>query len=36
MVLSETEKELREQLLEKREHLKNVRPTTAKMAKDLK
>ncbi len=34
MVLTEQEKELREQLAEKRELVKIVRPTTAKMRKD--
>lgn len=34
MVLCDTEKELREQLHEKKESLKKVRPPTAKMTKD--
>lgn len=34
MVLSDQEKELREQLMEKREHLKTCRPSTAKNRKD--
>jgi hypothetical protein len=34
MVLSDTEKELRDQLREKHEQLKTVRPTTSKMRKD--
>lgn len=34
MVLCDQEKELRQQLLEKQESLKNVRPPTAKMRRD--
>jgi hypothetical protein len=34
MVLCDQEKELREQLKERHEHLKTVRPTTAKMRHD--
>ena len=34
MVLCDQEKELREQLREKKEHLKQVRPSTAKNRKD--